>query len=145
MPALNTVRPATALTAAALLAAGITLAAAPTAAAAQTDVSCPSAQWYADDIDCRMTHNGPSSRWYEGEWVAVHITRNGTAWANGYDPHAGHYYSVLLSNGSTSMYSEAKYGGTGVGVSVGTVSVTSQVKAALGVRNGNIITVTRNA
>ncbi|MDW6066005.1 hypothetical protein SAZ11_59830 [Streptomyces sp. FXJ1.4098] len=77
----------TALSAAALLAAGITLAAAPTAAAARTDIRCPSA----------------------------------------------------------SMYAEAKYGGTGVGVSVGAVSVTSQVKAALGVRNGNMITVTRNA
>ncbi|MFE2270758.1 hypothetical protein ACFXB4_16125 [Streptomyces lavendulae] len=111
------------------------------AAAAQQNNRCPDAQWYQGDLDCRMTHNGPGSRWYEGEWVAVHITADG-AWANGYDPHPEHRYQVAVGNGGSTLYSGVSNGGTGVGLSVGKVAVTSKVTGAIGI-SPRVLTVTR--
>ncbi|MEV7278732.1 hypothetical protein [Streptomyces sp. NPDC093111] len=133
-------RPYALLGTTALSLAALTATAGP-AEAAQTNISCPSAQWYAGDIDCRMTHNGPGTRWYEGEWVAVHITAGG-AWANGYDPHPEHRYQVSIGNGGPAIYSAVTSGGTGVGLSVGSVPVTNQVTAAIGI-SPRVLVVTR--
>ncbi|MFF2040947.1 hypothetical protein ACFVVX_11000 [Kitasatospora sp. NPDC058170] len=75
----------------------------------------------SNDSSCRMYYN--ASKWYQGDWVAVHISVTGEAWANGYSNKTNKSYQVRVraANGEE-RYSEWKSGGTGVGVSAGPVN-----------------------
>ncbi|MFI9329430.1 hypothetical protein ACIGZJ_18020 [Kitasatospora sp. NPDC052868] len=83
----------------------------------------------SNDSSCKMYFN--ASKWYQGDWVAVHVSRDGYAWANGYSDKTNKSYQVRVraANGEQ-LYSEWKVGGTGVGVSAGPVNKWSGYPAA---------------
>ncbi|MFB7381996.1 hypothetical protein ACFC26_30850 [Kitasatospora purpeofusca] len=67
-----------------------------------------------------MAYTG--SKWYTGDWVALHLRTNDTMWVNGYTPNNVDY-GVRVANGVGSAASPWKRGGSGVGAAAGDISV----------------------
>ncbi|MER7465371.1 hypothetical protein [Streptomyces sp. NPDC097981] len=74
-----------------------------------------------NDRMCRMAYNG--DKWWTGDWVAVHVATDGSAWANAYSNKTNKtYYARVRAANGEEKWSETKWGGTGVGVSAGAVN-----------------------
>ncbi|TYC66569.1 hypothetical protein EH183_42015 [Streptomyces sp. CB01881] len=86
------------------------------------DRECPAEVYRGGDDLCWMTHT--ASKWYNGDWVALHIKTDGQIWVNGYTPNNVDY-RVWVTNGSSHVFSVWKRGGTGVGASAGDYISTS--------------------
>lgn len=102
------------------LGAGTTASASQMSASALTGASnqrCPDEVWSGGDTACRISYTG--SRWYNGDWVAVHWRSEGQAWVNGYTP-KNVDYRVAIQDDYDTIWSNWARGGTGTGLSVGT-------------------------
>ncbi|MFD5388198.1 hypothetical protein ACFWMG_25330 [Streptomyces sp. NPDC127074] len=85
-----------------------------------TTIDCPASIWAGGDKICSMAYTG--SKWYTGDWVALHLRTNDTMWVNGYTPNNVDY-GVRVLNVVGSAASPWKRGGSGVGASAGDISV----------------------
>lgn len=82
-----------------------------------TNARCPEEVWAGGDVQCTISYTG--SKWYSGDWVALHyggVDKN--LWVNGYTPNNVDY-KVTVTNACCQKSSPWARGGTGVGLSVG--------------------------
>lgn len=89
---------------------------------------CPQEVWVGGDLSCTISYTG--SKWYSGDWVALHATAD-NLWVNGYTPNNVDF-KVRVVNAVGYHDSPWARGGTGNGLSVGGIFPTD-------VRGGHLI------
>lgn len=99
---------------------------------------CPDEVWQGGDSNCHISFTG--SKWYSGDWVALHTKSNGDIWANGYTP-KNVDYKIGVANSFGPIWSPWQRGGTGVGQAIGDLWSDSGASGILRYASGTTLSV----